>query len=664
MTRWGDTALRRWALLGFGYVTLLALTNPLLGQDVEGRPGLSADNVVDYGDSVFCLLFATSALLILWFRPRHSVGWVLLLMAVLEDTCVLGQTYGARSVAFPGEHLPFGRLALQLSGGLWVPVVFLPVTLLMLRYPSGQVRGTWSRRFDRAAKAGLTLVYVGYTLSSSGVTDVAPHLDRVIAPPIVVVAVIGVSGVVLMLSATAFTVVNAVVRTLRAGYPERQQLAWLLTFTPLAVAALFLPYPGMQRILYGIPLAIVVGVMRYRLAGIEVVVRRTLLYGTLTGLVLLVFVAVTAALSSALPHGGLPQVLAAGIVAVGVVPLRDRLQRLVDRFVYGDRGDPLAALKRLGTPVGATADEALLPEVLSAIAAAVRVPGAELVGQSETRAVIGFVGPETVDVPLVMGGVTVGVLRLAPRPGESQLPAADRRLVEGLAPLVAAVLHAIELAAALRVERERVVAATETERARLRQELHDGLGPSLTGIGLGLEALEGRVGSSDLVARLRAETASSLEEVRRIIDGLRPGALESADLLSLLRIRAQHLSATTPLRVTVRAPELLPVLAPEVEGAALRIVEEALTNVVRHAAATTCTVTVALDDALRLEVRDDGRGYAGPREGGVGIGSMRSRAERLGGSCDVRGTADGTVVTVTLPVGVETAVARTAVEAS
>jgi signal transduction histidine kinase len=247
--------------------------------------------------------------------------------------------------------------------------------------------------------------------------------------------------------------------------------------------------------------------------------------------------------------------------------------------------------------------------------------------------------------------VTVGVLRLAPRPGESQLPAADRRLVEGLAPLVAAVLHAVELAGALRVEQERVVAATETERARLRQELHDGLGPSLTGIGLGLEALEGRVGTSDLVGRLRSETASSLEEVRRIIDGLRPGALESADLLSLLRIRAQHLSAATPVRVTVRAPDRLPVLAPEVEGAALRIVEEALTNVVKHAGATTCVVTVALDDALRLEVRDDGRGYDGPREGGVGIGSMRHRAEQLGGAFVVEGGPAGTVVRVALPVG-------------
>jgi signal transduction histidine kinase len=650
MTRWSDTALRRWALAAFALITVLAVVNPVLGQDVAGRPGLSSDPVIDLGDSVFCLLFGTSALLILWFRPRHSVGWVLMLMGLLEDVCVLGQTYGARSVAFPAEHLPFGRLALQLSGGLWVPVVFLPVTVLMLRYPSGRVSGRWSRRVDRGAITGLILVYVGYSLSSSGVTDVAPHLDRVIAPPVVLVAVLGLSGAALTLAATGFTVINTVLRTLRAGYPERQQLAWLITVAPVAVGLLFLPYDGLQRVLYGIPLAIVVGVMRYRLAGIEVVVRRTLLYGTLTGLVLLVFVAVTALLSSAVPDGGLSTVLAAGVVAVGVVPLRDRLQRLVDRFVYGDRGDPLAALRRLATPVGLTTDEALLPEVLAGVSSALRVPGAELVGQGGSRAVVGLVDEDAEEVPLVMGGEPVGVLRLTRRPGEARLPGQDRALVDALAPLVAAVLHGVELAAALQVERERVVVATETERARLRQELHDGLGPSLTGIGLGLEALENRVGASDLVGRLRAETTASLDEVRRIIDGLRPGALESADLLSLLRIRAQHVSATTPLRVTVDAPDRLPVLPPDVEGAALRIVEEALTNVMKHAEATSCCLSLRLDDALRIQVRDDGRGYAGPRDGGVGIASMQSRAEQLGGSCVVTATAEGTAVVVVLPL--------------
>jgi signal transduction histidine kinase len=652
---WGnhsDAALRRWAMAAFAFVSLVSVTSPFLARGVRGHaPRVHPDAaLIDWGDPFFCVLMAGSGLLILWYRPRHAVGWVLLASGAAEALCTFGQTYGARAFVFPDEGLPFRTVALQLSAPLWLVAVFLPATSMLLRYPSGHVEGRWARRVERAVLVGLALLYVGYATADHSVTDeIEGHLPVVSLPEVVSGILMGACAL-LIVPGALFTLVHTVRRTWRASYPERQQLAWLLTFVPAAVVLLFTPWAWTQRLFWGIPLAVVIGVLRYGLAGIEVVVRRTLLYGTLTGLVLLVFVAITASLSSVMPSGAGPEVLAAGFVAIGVVPLRDRLQRGVDRFVYGDRGDPLAALTRLGTPLGLAADEALVPEVLSAVTASLRVPGAEIVGEGGTRATVGLVGENPVEVPLVMGGADVGVLRLAPRAGEKELPAADRRLLEGLAPLVAAVLHAVELADALRVEQERVVAATETERARLRQELHDGLGPSLTGIGLGLEALESRVGASDLVTRLRDETSSSLDEVRRIIDGLRPGALETADLLSLLRIRAQHLSTTTGVRVTVEAPGRLPVLPAPVETAALRIVDEALTNVVRHAGATTCTVTVSLGDALHLEVRDDGRGYAGPRPGGVGVDSMRLRAERLGGSCEVAGTSSGTVVTAELPL--------------
>ncbi|HUR13989.1 MAG TPA: histidine kinase [Mycobacteriales bacterium] len=650
--RWSDAALRRAGLATFVAAVTLTLVGVALQQGVAGRPGLAHPEVTSREDVavlLYGLAMAASGLLVTWYRPRNSVGWWLFAAALLEVLCDSLQAYGARALVLD-PRLPLGEAALSVGAPLWVPAVAIPVTCLLLRYPTGDLTGRWARRVDRGVLIGMVLLWVGYAGSVSSVTDeVKGHEPPVLLPEPVSGALMLPAGL-LILGGVLFTLVHTVVRTLRATYPERQQLALLVAIGPVAAFLLLTPWEWTQKLFFGIPFAVVIGVFRYKLLGIEVVVRRTLLYGLLTGMVLLVFVAITASLSNVLPSGAFPEVVAAGLVAVGVVPLRDRLQRGVDRFVYGDRGDPLAALRRLGSPLGLTADEALLPEVLTAITASVRVPGAEILGEGGTRASVGLVGDATVDVPLVMGGSTVGVLRLAARAGETQLPAPDRRLVEALAPLVAAVLHAVELAAALQVEQERVVAATETERARLRQELHDGLGPSLTGIGLGLEALESRVGASDLVDRLRAETATSLEEVRRIIDGLRPGALESADLLSLLRIRAQHLSATTPVRVSVVAPEQLPVLPPEVEGAALRIAEEALTNVVKHAGATTCAVIVSLDEALRLEIRDDGRGYDGPRVGGVGVASMRTRAERLGGTCSVSATASGTAVIVELPL--------------
>lgn len=647
---WSEAGLRRAGVLAFALAVGLSLAPIWLLQGVTGDPALTHPDATREEVSVllYALTMAAAGLLITWYRPRNSVGWWLFAAALFEALCDAGQAYGARALVLD-RGLPFGEAALSFSAPLWAFAVVLPVTCLLLRYPSGTIEGTWARRVDRTVQLAMVLFWVGYAGSVSSVTDeVRNHEPPVLLPEAVSGALLVPGGLVL-LAAVAFSLVHTVRRTLRATYPERQQLALLVAIGPLAAFLLLTPWEWTQKLFFGIPFAVVLGVFRYKLLGIEVVVRRTLVYGTLTGLVLLVFVAITASLSSVLPSGAFPEVLAAAIVAVGVVPLRDRLQRGVDQLVYGDRGDPLAALKRLGTSLGLTADEALLPEVLAGITSSLRLPGAEILGEGGTRAVVGLVGDQTVEVPLIMGGAAVGVLRLAARPGETHLPAPDRQLVDALSPLVAAVLHAVELTAALRVEQERVVVATQTERARLRQELHDGLGPSLTGIGLGLEALQAKVGASELVDRLRAETAASLDEVRRIIDGLRPGALETADLLSLLRIRAQHLSSMTPLRVSVDAPDRLPVLPPAIETAALRVVDEALTNVVRHAAATTCTVTVTLEDVLRIEVRDDGRGYDGPRPGGVGVASMQARAEQLGGRCDVLG-GQGTTVQLVLPV--------------
>jgi signal transduction histidine kinase len=196
-----------------------------------------------------------------------------------------------------------------------------------------------------------------------------------------------------------------------------------------------------------------------------------------------------------------------------------------------------------------------------------------------------------------------------------------------------------------------VVAATQAERVRLRQELHDGLGPALTGIGLGLEALTPRVPTMDveLVTRLRAEVAGSLEGTRRIIDDLRPSALDDGDLGAALRRRAEQLRASG-LVVDVDIPAELPVLPAAVAVAVFRIAEEAMTNVVRHSGAGRARLAVSrAGNQIVLEVEDDGVGPGAGRAGGVGIVSMRNRAERLGGRFEIVATDPGTRVRVHLP---------------
>jgi signal transduction histidine kinase len=232
--------------------------------------------------------------------------------------------------------------------------------------------------------------------------------------------------------------------------------------------------------------------------------------------------------------------------------------------------------------------------------------------------------------------------------------------------LIAAVVHAARLSDALRGERNRVLEATEAERRRLRQELHDGLGPSLTGVGLGLEAAQSGpfAGDPELLARLRTEVASSLEEIRRIIEDLRPVSLDGADLVTALEQRVSAASAAgVDVRLVVDGP--LPPLPPEVETAAFRIADEALNNVVRHAGARRCTVSVSAGPSLLVVVADDGVGCdSGPAAGsppgspaagpdcraGVGLGSMRERAERLGGTFALEPRQPGTAVVAELPL--------------
>lgn len=649
---------RRWGIALFASVVGLQVWTLGLAPGIAGSPGLTNPFRLEPSYFVVMGAQALASLLLVWARPRNSVGWLLGLSAFLGALCEWGQVFGAHALVVEGSRLPLGALVLSWSAPLWLASLLTPATLLLARYPTGRLsEGRWHRRVDRAVMVGMVFLWIGYAGGLASVTDeVATAVPPVLLPQ-ALGAVFGLGAALLLLPSVLFVAVTTVRRMLRSAWPERPQIALLVTATSLSVLlVMFGPWELLGSAAFALlPLSVAVGVLRYRLLGIEVVIRRTLLYGALTGLVLLVFVAVTAGFTSLLPDGPAPQVLAAAIVAVVLVPARDRLQRLVDRLLYGDRAVPWEAFSRLGREA---ADGSALDEVVAAVAQALRVPGVEVRGADGTTVVWGRPSEDAREVPLVVEDQVVGHLRLSPRYGERVLGAADDRLLEALAPLIALVLRGMVLTAALRRERERVVQATEAERARLRRDLHDGLGPSLTGIGLGLEAVAGS-GLTDrsraIVARVRAEVGASLEEVRRIIDDLRPGALESSDLLGLLRARAQYLTSTSPLRMSVEAPATLPPLSPDVEAAALRILEEAVTNVVRHAQATCCTVTVSLDpvsDGLLLRVEDDGVGFLGPREDGVGLDSMRARAAALGGRLDLTGSEHGSVLVAELPLGV------------
>lgn len=649
----GDRVRRGWALVLFAVLVAAVVGYVLIARSGADHPTVDG---LDRGQALGSLATGGLGLVLSWLRPRNAVGWLLSAAGLALALCNVGQVYGGRALT-TDEGWPLGTTVLSLSAPLWIASVFIPVSVLLVRYPSGSITGRWPQRFDRAVIAGYALVYVGYAGSSQSVTDEVPGREPPVLLPDAVGATLGATGMALLLVGTGLIVGDAVRRVIRTDPQERAPLLLLLVTATTAALVIFVgPNEFGGTLAYiSVLAAIAVGVLRYRALGIELVIRRTVIYVALTGLVLAVFVGVTTGVAGLVPSGPGAQIVAATLIAVGLTPARERLQRGVDRLLYGGRDDPAATLRKLGSSMDQVPAEGLLLAVTVNLAESLHVDGAAIVDPGGTPlASWGSPSGRGGVLPLTFAGEELGSLRLGTRRGEAALGRADRQLLEAVIPLIAAVVHSSRLSDELLAERNRVVEATQAERRRLRSELHDGLGPSLTGVGLGLEAAQAGplatdAGTAELLRRLRAEVAASLEEIRRIIEDLRPVSLDGADLATALRRRISA-AADAGLEVRLTTGDL-PRLPADVEVALFRIADEALTNTVRHAAARTCAVTVATGaDTVRLTVEDDGVGFAGPRPGGVGLGSMRDRAERLGGRLSVDRRTEGTVVTVDLPL--------------
>ena len=437
---------------------------------------------------------------------------------------------------------------------------------------------------------------------------------------------------------------------------QRQQIKWVIfgisaglagfLGTNLALVA-FVPEPTspgallahlaghlvMVGALLLIPLSIGVAILRYRLFDIDIIINRTLVYGTLTASVVLLYVLVVGGLGAALQvqRSLIVSLIATGLAAVMFQPLRERLQRGVNRLMYGERDDPYAVLSQLGSRLESTpAHDSVLPTVTRTIQEVLRLPYAEIQLRREdgfeTAAVAGDPVENALRLPLVYGGETVGQLVLGPRAGDEGFTDAERRLLDDLAHQIGASARAalmtdeaLRLSADLQLSRERLVEAREEERRRLRRDLHDGLGPQLSSQALTIDAVRALMrrdpdAAEELLLDLKADAQAAVTDIRRLVYGLRPPALDDLGLLGALRESAAQYS-TKGLNVSVEAPEKLPPLSAAVEVACYRIAQEALTNVVRHAEASTCTVSLTINDAsvLCLEVRDDGRGIPNPQ---------------------------------------------------
>jgi len=621
-------------------------------------------------------------------RVRNPFGWILCVAGLATAFSGFAIAYAFRAtVAAPGS-LPGGELMAWLGAWTWVPSIPLLGTFGLLLFPDGRLPSRRWRPVAWLSVAMLAAIALSCALRPGPLEDFAA-LENPYAPSGAVGAVaagLDAAFALLPLSVVA-SAASLLVRARRAEGADRAQIRSVALAAPLlggsvalcGILALVLGDPSLSRLpegmaILGVAAAAAVAIQRHRLYDIDVIVNRTLLYGGLTASVAGIYIVAVTALGALLgqPVRLAPALLGTGIVAIVVQPLRNALQRWLDRAMHGDRHDPYRAVSRLGERLQSNVDpEAVLSTVVETVAEALRLPFVAIElrrgGDFEVVASHGAERRgEPQRLPLIYRGEAVGRLAVRPRPGED-LTGADRRVLEGLAQQAGVAVHAVRLTADLQSSRERLVTAGAEERRRLRRDLHDGLGPALAGIALKLDAVrnvlarDGR-GADEMLADARDQAQEATADVRRLVDGLRPPALDELGLAAALRAHAERFgaaangdraAAATLPRVSVRVPDRLPVLPAAVEVAAYRIALEGLTNASRHAHAREVRLNLELDGALELEVTDDGRGIPTGREAGVGLASMRERASELGGTLTVEPRPNGgTTVRARLPVSV------------
>jgi signal transduction histidine kinase len=630
--------------------------------------GLSLDFYAAYvvvHDIIFAAVYVAVAVIIFWRKSDER-------MAMLASFALL--TFGTAG-------LPIATYALSIEyASLWWPLSLLDFLsaasfgLFLYLFPDGRFVPGWTR--------WVVFAWIAWQLPPYWL----PNWDSY--------------GWLNWLAITVWTaflgtmIYAQAYRYLRvSGATERQQIKWVVfgisvaALVYLGIGVALSPFapapatPGMVvNVLIGytflyaamllIPLSIGFAILRRRLWDIDLIINRTLVYGALTASVVALYVLVVGALGQLLQVNGnlIVSLIATGLTAALFQPLRIRLQRGVNRLMYGERDEPYAVLSRLGQRLEATlTPDAMLPTVARTVAEALKLPYVAIEmghdGPMETTA-MGKPVEDPVRLPLTYGGERVGEMILGPRAGETFTPA-DAALLEDLAHQTAIAVHAVtlhreavRLSADLQRSRELLVTAREEERRRLRRDLHDGLGPRLAAQSL-------KVGSArilydrdpktadTLLSELESDIEATLAEIRRLVYDLRPPALDELGLVGAIRDAAErHTSqAADGLHISVHAPDKLPPLSAAVEVASYRIVQEALANVTHHAGATNCVVRLTVADGLRIEVSDDGIGIPEDHRSGVGLHSMRERAEELGGTCVVgRSASGGTRVLARLPL--------------
>jgi signal transduction histidine kinase len=655
------------------------------------------------------IIVGALGILIVTRRARNPIGWLLLTIAFGNATNLLAYFFAIRGLlngASPNSWVEWPTWFYSQTAGIGA---FLLVFLVFF-FPNGRLPSPrW--RWVAWASFVASLVLVAGGMIAPAVTQLSPRLPN-IANPIVVPALEGLTnGVIFTIGPLLLIVVGlsaVVVRFRTSRDVERSQLRW---FAYVAVGSLVVIVAGyavgaanasLGNAIAGlgfalglglaIPVAIGLAVMRYGLYDIDVFISRTLVYGSLAVFITAVYVGIAVGVGTLVGSGGKPNlalsILATAIVAIGFQPVRERMQKVANRLVYGKRATPYEVLSEFSGRVAETyaADE-VLPRMARVLKEGTGAESATvwLRVSAQLRPAATFPDGITahVSVPMPDGslpslpgatravevrhqGELLGALSVSKRRGEALTPI-EEKLVDDLAHQAGLVLKNVGLSAdlqarleELRASRQRLVSAQDLERRRLERNLHDGAQQHLVALKVKLGLAEMLLTrdpekASATLEQLKGDADEALETLRDLARGIYPPLLADRGLVVALESQARK--ATVP--VTVEA-ECVGRYTQDVEATVYFCVLEALQNVQKYAGASCAVVRLrGEDDALIFDVQDDGRGFeAATAKQGAGLANMHDRADALGGVVEVTSQpGTGTLIRGTLPVKVRVAVA-------
>ena len=673
--------------------------------------GFKADDALtQVGCSVSTVAYATLGALIVR-RVRNPIGWLWLaagvslgLMGVFNGYAMLGIT------THPGA-VPAPQQVGALSEWLFFPVVAVLACALLL-FPTGTLR---SRRWRPVVV--LNFLVTGLLMI---VFILAPRRVGLPAPGGVSLTYqnpFGVPAVGSALSGTPFNNINSLtllslpflaagalslVLRYRAGGGElRRQINWVAlagaAFALVQLVAIVgivadhgkLPpiteaaYAASAFIgLLGFPAAITVGILKYRLYEIDVIVNRAVVYGLVSAGLTAVYAGIVLGIGALAGQQDSPVLTIAAAVAVALLfqPARQRARRVANRLVYGERATPYQVLSDFADHMAGQLDyDKVVDRMVTVLAGAtgatraeawIRV-GAELrpmtiwPGGSAPPAALplddgqlpAFEGV-TRAVAVRHGNELLGALALR-KPANEPLTAAEDKLLQHLASQAGLVFRNRRLTAELRAtiaeltaSRRRLVGAQDAERRRIERNLHDGAQQQLVALSIQLGLLEESAGDPgsvrELAPQLKSAVRAALDDLRDLARGIYPPLLAEQGLAAALLGQVRKV----PLPVSVEA-EGIGRYPQDTESTVYFCALEALQNVAKYAAASQVTVGLSGEGGgLQFRVTDDGAGFdPGLTRKGTGLQGMADRLAALGGTLHVHSQpGHGTTVQGWLPV--------------